>query len=709
MKATACCALILAGFWRVAAADVHAILPCNRVITLEWLTPDALTIEDQPQRFTLSSPSRHAPAVLSVGADRQVKGFRPDGKAVIATRLHLRLSGALRPGVQYRLFDARKALPITGLPLRYDPNGISPSIQVDQVGYLRNSVKLAYVGNWLGTLGAMPLPDDSFRVERADDSAVVMEGTLSLRAQADRWSGNDVWTADFSGLNTPGRYRLNVPGLGISHSFEVGDDIYAPVYRRVARLFYHSRNGMPIVAPWADPGYERPAGGIRAKLDGVFHPVVGTSAFGRGERAGDYRAIQGGWFDAGDYGQYLTNAAPVWYSVAAGFDIAGSGFGGDDLGIPESGNGIPDLIDELAWGFRWASAMQDSADGGVYWRLASAHWDESAPVDVDTPRFIFEKTTHATASFAALAAIHARLIAPYDAAQSKSALSAALRAWAFIETHPQWPEEGEVYRNPPGVAAGTYPDKSATDNRLWAAAELLRTTGEKRFAQAFEHLIGEQHFDPTMPVSFKHQGMAALWAYLHAPDTLQRPEFRELARHQFIAGADWLIRMAEENPFHAPSHHRLQTLGWGGFGQSTRAVLPLLQAHQLSRQTEYQHWARRMPHPQLGANPLSRSFITGVGAKPPLHPLSKLSVFDSIAAPLSGIPVPGPHYRLGRAWDALARVDDSYLPAGDGDTTPDFPALRRYVDASPLPPMSEATVAEIAQAAVGFALLSQIK
>jgi len=108
-------------------------------------------------------------------------------------------------------------------------------------------------------------------------------------------------------------------------------------------------------------------------------------------------------------------------------DLAPAGhFSDGELGLPESGNGIPDILDELRWGMDWAMQMQDS-DGGVYWRVSSGHWDLGLPADVSEPRFLYEKTTRATAQFAAMAAVYARLMAPYDQADANA-------AWAMTQS-----------------------------------------------------------------------------------------------------------------------------------------------------------------------------------------------------------------------------------------------------------------------------------
>ena len=304
-------------------------------------------------------------------------------------------------------------------------------------------------------------------------------------------------------------------GIGISDEFAISEDVYDTAYRTVLRTLYHQRNSTPIDPRFAAPGYARD-GGVPQRFDAVFDRAVAQSPLGHGERAGEFRASHRGWFDAGDYGQYVPNAAPVWFSVALGLELAPGAFRDGDLGIPESGNGLPDILDELEWGFDWLLAMQDERDGGIYFRVASERWDDGLPQRVARPRLIAEKTSHATASFAAAAAIHARLISQSRPERAAAALEAARRAWQFIESHPQWPAEGERYRNRPGMSAGEYSDASALDNRMWAAAELLRTTGEQRYLQYFEEHFPSLRLDPTGEVSYSEQGMAATWAYLRS-------------------------------------------------------------------------------------------------------------------------------------------------------------------------------------------------
>ena len=672
------------------------------------------SLAESVRLYPISGTQRAVPlSIEKSGYSRTVAGFDARNQPLIERRLHLFLHQPLAAGRSYLLESAVE--PFRRITFTVPDNPVSPSIQINQVGYLPGFEKVAFVGNWLGTAGPLPVDSREFEVLETDSGRLVYKGNLVLVDERDAWSGNKVLRADFSEIDTPGRYQLQVPGVGRSYSFEISESVFQPVYRRVFRLFYHSRNSAAIIAPWADSGWERP-GGIPGEFNALFHPAVGISPLGRGEKPHGFHAVHRGWFDAGDYGQYVVNAAPVWFSFGAGIDISANAFASDDLGIPESNNGIPDVIDELEWGMAWLLSMQDSEDGGVYNRVAPLLWDDSMPHAVDSPRYLFEKTTHATASFAAATAIHARLLRPWKPKQAQLVLAASRAAWEFLGNSMQWPKEGDVYQNPVGVHAGEYPDSSAIDNSLWAAAELYRATGEDQFLDAFIAMLDKFQLDPTAGVSFKNQGLAAYWAMYLALEpgvtgakesaSEKADRLRDELSQILLISADWYLRKAAENPFNAPIHQHKGYTGWGTFGQSSRAVLPLLQAWTISRDDKYLERASEMSNPQLGANPQSICYITGTGSKSPRYPLSKLSQLSRGGLPMNGIPVNGPHYHLPALWPSTRAVNQAYLPAEEAKPPDGYPTLRRYVDSDLLPPMSEPTVAEYAAVAVAFGLLS---
>jgi hypothetical protein len=609
-------------------------------------------------------------AIDTVGYSRVTVGFDRFNEPISELRIHALLSEPLSKGHRHVIDLQLDGVP--ALEFTYQTDFTSPSIQVNQVGYLPNTGKHAFAGNWLGTAGSMPVDDTEFFIIRTGSGDRVFRGQLKKITELDTWSGNAVYKADFGDLQEEGEYILSIDGLGQSHPFRISKEVFRPVFRSVFRLFYHSRNSTAIIAPWADPGFERPAG-IPAELTSLIHPAVTISAHSDNEIPESYKRVWRGWFDAGDYGQYVANVAPVWHAFGVGMDLMPGFFSSDNFNLPESHNGIPDILDELEWGMDWLLSMQNPGNGGVY----------SRSVPVIRPRHIFEITSHATASFAAMTAMHSRLMAKWKPLRAAQALAAARAAWGFLETTGQWPAESELYRNPKNVHAGEYADDSAIDNRLWAAAELYRTTREIKFKMAFIDLFGRINKDPTERVSFRHQSMAAVWSMYTALDISDQTKLdpvsdsdkmlkNELAKI-LVVSADWYLRKADEHPFDAPVHQHMEYTGWGSFAHSTRAVLPLLQA----------------------------GSITGNPSKS-----------DSIAEPLNGIPVNGPHFHLPAIWPATRAVNDTYLPGGtesEGavESNRSYPPLRRYVDSNLLPPMSEPTVAEYALTSVAFGLLGE--
>lgn len=648
---------------------------------------------------------------VDLGSDRQAIGVTPGGVGVeTESRLHLLLPTPLSPGHEYQVHlgglvgPSGAGLPDPTLHVQVEAQRVSGSIKVNQVGYAPSARKRAVVGNWLGDLGPLPVDTPTFTVVDEATGQVALTGSLTLRAAADPLSGEDVHEADFSALTTPGSYHLEVPGLGRSYSFEIAHDVYDAAYRTVLRLFYHKRNSS-LVAPFADPGHERP--GIDPARDGAFHSILATYPLSVGEVPGAHKAVSGGWYDAGDYGQYIHNAAPVWATIGLAFDLAPSGhFPDGELNIPESGNGIPDLLDELGWGMDWALSMQDPTDGGVYWRICSATWDLGMPADVTADRLVYEKTTRATAQFAAMAALYSRLIQPHDATRATSVLTAARAAWAYLGSHPDYPAEGVYYQNPsvdPG--GGEYATNSSRPAQLWAAAELYRTTGEVAFQDAYRSLLDEVSLDVTAAP----KGAEPFWAMALSQHPNRDPVLAEEARRYLMTAADTKLDWAAQNSYRVPKHPHIPYTGWGNFASSPIWALPLLQASYLSGEPVYRELAWELTGAMLGVNPQNQSYLVGIGAKSPQDPMCRLSLGDGVAAPLAGQPVPGPSWHLPAYREPFLSLNQAYyppeLPVIEGDYAHAYPVLRRWTDGHDLIPMNEPTVREEAYVGVALGLL----
>lgn len=109
----------------------------------------------------------------------------------------------------------------------------------------------------------------------------------------------------------------------------------------------------------------------------------------------------------------------------------------------------------------------------------------------------------------------------------------------------------------------------------------------------------------------------------------------------------------------------------------------------------------------LGANPLSTSFVTGLGHKYPMDPLQGQSRTDNIAEPIPGYVVMGfyGHVSFASPAFAAAQGDKSNYPYTTQLTSP-FPILRRWADSNLLPQFNEGGIGPISWQCGVFQLLA---
>ena len=160
-------------------------------------------------------------------------------------------------------------------------------IKVDQVGYLSHSPKLAMVVSH--TLAK------EFSVRRAGNDSVVFRGKLAEPAN-DPDSGDLIQEADFTKLDKPGKYYLEVPGAGRSWDFAIGPDVFSRAFYLTMRSYYGQRCGTAVDLGPEFPGYKHAA----CHLEGAYHASSG--------KTGPHISAKG-WHDAGDYGRYVVNSA----------------------------------------------------------------------------------------------------------------------------------------------------------------------------------------------------------------------------------------------------------------------------------------------------------------------------------------------------------------------------------------------------------------
>ncbi len=393
--------------------------------------------------------------------------------------------------------------------------------------------------------GALPITDTTAKIV---DSAGKVALSVPLTLRHARWhlSGEDVYQFDFSSLTTPGTYRVHVAGLGRSTPFAIGAHAYDSAATVVSRSLYHQRCGMAITLH----DHQRPA---CHTADAEYHSsITGSSLYG-GEAVGAKKDVTGGWHDAGDYNKYVPTGTTAIFYLLAGYEVTRAVAGGsptigtsDEWGIPESGNGIPDAIDEARWELDWLARMQE-ADGGLPHKVSTLAWFDDMPHISTHTQYIVQKKTSDTALAAAAFAMAARVFEPYDATLAASYLARAKLAWQLLQANPN---PTPKFQNPPGMGTGTYPHSTDANRRAWAAAELYRTTGEDQYNTAFLALYDDVKNNWHANGLWHSHIMEAEWAYVRSTWPTADVASQTFARTRLLKRADGYIIQADGTPYH---------------------------------------------------------------------------------------------------------------------------------------------------------------
>ncbi len=469
------------------------------------------------------------------------------------------------------------------------------AIRVNTVGFLPEAVKRATIAS----------EATGFRVLDAATGAVALEGPVSPPVRtAPTDTDETVRIADFSALQAPGRYVLEVPGVGRSEPFAVGAEVWNEPYTLVTRAMYLWRCGVEVKGEWQGHTFHH---GPCHLGDGLLDAVGGP--------AGATRNGVGGWHDAGDYNKYVVNAGVSVGLMFKAWEHFRDRIERVSLDLPESGRGMPDLLAELKFEYDWLFTMQ-AEDGSVYHKLtarAFAYW--GAPDKDPSPRFFTPWGTTATADFVAMMALGARHFREFDPAYADRCLAAARRSWTFLLAHPEQHDADLT-----GFHTGGYQARDLV-HRLWAAAELWETTGEAEFLQEFERRVQTTTFSLSGP-GWGDVGDLALGTYLTA--SRAEPRNAALVRHLTNSLLDQAGRVVENcrvNPHGRPFGAAKGDFFWGCNGSVAAQTYLLHLADRLGEKPDPLH--RRTAQEALahlfGRNYHGRSYVTGLGANPPQH------------------------------------------------------------------------------------------
>ncbi|MGW7256729.1 glycoside hydrolase family 9 protein [Streptomyces sp. NPDC054834] len=488
-------------------------------------------------------------------------------------------------------------------PEVYEPD-TGPRVRVNQVAYLPDGPKNATLVT--GTTSELP-----WRLRNAGGRTVAHGWTVPRGTDAS--SAQNVQSIDFGAYRGHGKDFTLVADGETSRPFDIGTGAYERLRLDSLKYYYTQRSGIAI-SDALRPGYGRPAGHLGTA------PNQGDTNVPCRPGLCDYTLdVTGGWYDAGDHGKYVVNGGIATWELLSTYERslhARTGrpgkLGDGTLALPESGNKVPDVLDEARWELEFLLKMQvpdgQPLAGMAHSKIHDAQWTGLPLLPSDDPqkRELHAPTTQATLNLAATAAQAARLYRPYDRAFASRALTAARKAWVAALAHP------EVYPDPDdGTGGGAYPDTDATDEFYWAAAELYLTTGEKQFA---DHVLGSPLHTADIFGSLGFDwGRTAAAGRLDLATVPSRLPGRDKVRRSLTKAADTYLATLKSQPYGMPYAPDGNRYDWGSNAQILNNAHVIATAYDLTGAAKYRDGAVQSMDYLLGRNALNLSYVTGYG------------------------------------------------------------------------------------------------
>ncbi len=470
----------------------------------------------------------------------------------------------------------------------YEANApYAPSIVTNQLGYRPDAKKTAVFRKTNG---------GNFSVVNADTNEVVYTGSMGepkTNSQADETN----YVGDFSEVTASGKYYIKADGLDNSYTFEIGDGVYNNLLDSSVRMLYLQRCGTEV-------------------KDDKFGHVSCHDTIATIYHTDEKIDVTGGWHDAGDYGRYIVPAAKAIADLLYAYQVNPEMYS-DNIGIPESGNGTADILDEVRYELEWMLKMQNKNTGGVYHKVSCDTFPGYVMPEKETkPLIVMPETTTSTADFAASMALAYEVYKDIDANFANTCLEAAKKAYEWAKANPD-----KLYlANPADIVTGAYEDKSASDEMYWAAAQLYRATGDNSYLNNITVKTG---------LDWATVGDYGNIAVLTMKNADKDSEIYKNALAAVKKQADNFVNISKSIPYGVA----LTKYNWGSNMTVANAGIILALTYQATGDGIYLNAANAQLDYLLGSNPLGTSFVTGFGTVSPENPHHRPSMAVGSAMP----------------------------------------------------------------------------
>jgi len=607
----------------------------------------------------------------------------------IGNYLYLRINSSIQVGQSVQVVNNGAVWPTSlNFTAVADALRYHPAMHVNQEGYLPSSPKKAMVGYYLGSLGEMPIPSGNFSIVNAQSGATVFQGSLTLRQDIGYGYAptpyQTVYQADFSSFNTPGEYRVAIPGLGASLPFRIGEGVGMAFARTYAAGLFHQRSGFNVAMPFTRfthaADHMAPAvvptnasapfvftwskiADYASQVNGDNPPQVAPALTNPAAQL--YPFVNrgplnnyGGHFEAGDYNRVTFNGAQLVHSLMLAVDSLPGVGQLDNLGIPESGDGISDLLQEARWEADFLAKMQDS-DGGFYYArypLDREYENDVLPENGD-PEVVWPKNTMVTA--ACVAALAQCASSPrFKQAYPQVAAdywTKALAGWQFLMNAIATHGLDGAYQKLQHF--GDF--LTDRDDLAWAACEMYLATGDAQY----QNKLFEWYPDPTALTTFKwgwwrlyasYGNAARDYAFATSSGRLNAGQINQGYRAKCITvitncGDDNLL-WSQRHAYGSSFPDVTKSYRGGGWYFSLVQAFDLAVAYQFLAKPDYLDVIFMNLNYEAGCNPLNVTYVTGLGWKRQRNIVDQYSVNDHRAMPKNGMPISNIQERFYNTW-----------------------------------------------------------
>lgn len=541
----------------------------------------------------------------------------------------------------------------------YDDKTVSRAIKLNQVGYLPDSPKYAYVGCHMYGLGPLTVESKIFEIRRQGTDEVLYSGTIKLRdansvvpATGNLITGENVYELDFTTFAESGAFYIYVPGVGRSWAFKQDLDVYGEVFYTCARGLFHQRCGIELSksrTPWTRPKCHTDLIGeseIVAIPPLPLFPV--PSNFDRFDIIGATTDMSkptintrgGGWHDAADWDRNNGHYTCI-FDLLYAYELAPEKFKDGQLNIPESNNTIPDILDEATWGLQiWFTSMDSK--GGVSGMVETSTHPK---IDADFDYAFAKRTRWDSLLFSAAAAMLAQHIRPFSESKYNMYLKLAQKAYDYginpanslglVTMHARKDRgTGDPY-------TVEWQDKEfyLTPFKIHAKLRLHKATGNPVYLDELPALLKIAPAPMVWPFTIKDYSP---WMYY----LLTTPEYEKHRPVDFI-NKFYLKHINKLLSYVATAPYRCSWpkeqdyyMSWGATAMCNYGRA-LMIAYYITKDRKYRDAAILNYDFMLGANAMGMSWTTGLGQSYPVNIQSDLSRTDGIDDPIPGITIYG--------------------------------------------------------------------